>query len=410
MLSEFKSSLCNLDRASELDDLHELMSASQAWTTSVKEKLDEGSTVEELKQLADDGAMLRIEVPQVAMIQSRYEDALKWVDETQDALANTDIGQYEKWLDSARRISLQHDRVEMIAHRVESAQNWRQSACSLFCKSAESLADALGLQYLVHEHLKRLANRSCDATTCLCQDEKPGWMVQCDFCDAWYHGRCIYITKSSVSTNSQFMCPVCCKRKGVPYPFDKKSTKERPALDDVLAVLKEGSELQTKVSEFALIKSIAEEVAQWKTRAAAALADCPMVELNFEAVRRKQPVQSPRPNGDAMDIDIAAETVAIGDKKDVVADRASGDTCSGGPEPAPHDDDCVRQSLRGGMTIDSMLCDEEEAIPTSDSPAKDMRLAEEELAEWVRHETKISALLLESQGSDDSRHCCPPFT
>jgi hypothetical protein len=62
------------------------------------------------------------------------------------------------------------------------------------------------------------------------------------------------------------------------------------------------------------------------------------------------------------------------------------------------------------MTIDSMLCDEEEAIPTSDSPAKDMRLAEEELAEWVRHETKISALLLESQGSDDSRHCCPPFT
>ena len=175
-------------------------------------------------------------------------------------------------------------------------------------------------------------------------------------------------------------------------------------------MLKEGSELQTTVSEFALIKSIAEEVAQWKTRAAAALADCPMVELNFEAVRRKQPVQIPRPNGDAMDIDVAAETVAIGDQKAVVADHASGDKCSGGPELTPHDDDCVRQSSRGGMTIDSMLCDEEEAIPTSDSPAKDMRLAEEELAEWVKHETKISALLLESQGSADSRHCCPPFT
>lgn len=227
MLSELESSLRNFDiyRASELDDLKELMSIGHGWSRLVKEKLEKASTVQELEQLAKEGGMLRIEMPHIATVQSRYEDALKWLDETKDVLTATNIDQYENWLHSARRISLQHERVDMINERIESAQKWRQSARSLFCKPAESLVDALGHRYPVHEQL-----------------------------------------------NLQAIA---------------KPMKDRPALDDVLALLKDGSELQTKVPEFAVIASIAEEATQWKARALAVLAECPLTELDFHEAKIK---------------------------------------------------------------------------------------------------------------------------
>ena len=295
MLSELESALRNRNRASELDDLQELMSIGHGWSRLVKEKLEKASTVQELEQLAKEGGMLRIEMPHIATVQSRYEDALKWLDETKDALTETNYDHYEKWLHNARRILLQHERIDMITERIESAQKWRQSARSLFCKPTESLVDALGHRYLVHEQLNLQANRTSSAldTACPCRDEKPGWTIQCDFCDVWYHGQCIsngftqmYVTKSTVGQKSVFQCPICCKRKGVPYPFEKPM-KDRPALDDVLALLKDGSELQTKVPEFAVIASIAEEATQWKTRALAFLAECPLTELDFDEAKIK---------------------------------------------------------------------------------------------------------------------------
>jgi len=389
--------------------LHELISVGQAWTTLVKEKLEKGLTVEELKQLSDEGAMLRIEVPQAATIQTRYEAALKWLDETKDVLTTTDIDQvqYEKWLNRAQRISLQHIRVDLIAERIQSAQRWRQSACSLFCKSAGSLPDALGLRYLVYEHLKRQDNRTSSVDgACLCQEEKPGWMVQCGFCDAWYHGQCIYVTKSTVGTNSQFRCPVCCKRKGVPYPFDKRSPKELPVLDDVLALLKEGAELHTTVSEFAWIKSIAEEAAQWKARAVFALDECALVELNVDAdVRHKQTDwQVPRPRGDPMDVDVALDPDSS-ERKLLHDVESNSSDCSRSrgrhmhPALTLNDDDVDLPSSCCTSIEEMLFCDEEDAIPSLDPPAEPLRLAKEEYSSIVTQEIKIAALLDESRGA-----------
>jgi hypothetical protein len=360
MLSELESSLRNFDiyRASELDDLKELMSIGHGWSRLVKEKLEKASTVQELEQLAKEGGMLRIEMPHIATVQSRYEDALKWLDETKDVLTATNIDQYEKWLHSARRISLQHERVDMINERIESAQKWRQSARSLFCKPAESLVDALGHRYPVHEQL-----------------------------------------------NLQAIA---------------KPRKDRPALDDVLALLKDGSELQTKVPEFAVIASIAEEATQWKARALAVLAECPLTELNFEVTRQKQTIQPvPQPIADPMDVNVAnvAQLLLLAldtsagikscdavNKDSMTADSHSGGgSYSGGARVHPastRKKDCCAPHSSCDTTIEwTPFADEADATVSPDSPAKALRPPKEEHASWLAQQSKITELLQESHGS-----------
>ena len=34
-------------------------------------------------------------------------------------------------------------------------------------------------------------------------------MVGCDFCDGWYHGSCVGITKDQANTLEAYVCPKC---------------------------------------------------------------------------------------------------------------------------------------------------------------------------------------------------------
>ena len=48
-----------------------------------------------------------------------------------------------------------------------------------------------------------------------------GWMVECDSCNVWYHGKCVNAKKSTIETTEQFMCPSCAHKTGIPYLFDR---------------------------------------------------------------------------------------------------------------------------------------------------------------------------------------------
>jgi hypothetical protein len=44
-------------------------------------------------------------------------------------------------------------------------------------------------------------------------------MIACEFCDEWYHPSCVRIPTASVDRVSHFMCPRCCRKRGIHYKY-----------------------------------------------------------------------------------------------------------------------------------------------------------------------------------------------
>ena len=49
-----------------------------------------------------------------------------------------------------------------------------------------------------------------DSIHCLCKEPWQGrFMIQCDFCDKWYHGSCVNVTATEALNIAQFRCAAC---------------------------------------------------------------------------------------------------------------------------------------------------------------------------------------------------------
>ena len=48
-------------------------------------------------------------------------------------------------------------------------------------------------------------------------------MIGCDFCDEWFHGKCVNVAtkkgEALVNSGASFECPTCASKRGVPYAF-----------------------------------------------------------------------------------------------------------------------------------------------------------------------------------------------
>ena len=44
---------------------------------------------------------------------------------------------------------------------------------------------------------------------CLCRGPEEGFMVQCDLCEDWFHGRCVNMSRSESSEIEEYLCPNC---------------------------------------------------------------------------------------------------------------------------------------------------------------------------------------------------------
>ena len=44
---------------------------------------------------------------------------------------------------------------------------------------------------------------------CLCRGPEEGFMVQCDLCEDWFHGRCVNMSKDEARDRDEYLCPNC---------------------------------------------------------------------------------------------------------------------------------------------------------------------------------------------------------
>eukprot|EP00741_Cyanophora_paradoxa_P021500 tig00021357_g20756.t1 len=64
---------------------------------------------------------------------------------------------------------------------------------------------------------------------CICRStESSGFMIQCDECEDWFHGKCVKISRTQAKTLTKYKCPLCSpKSADAPRPTDPVS--EPPA-------------------------------------------------------------------------------------------------------------------------------------------------------------------------------------
>ncbi|OQS05345.1 histone demethylase [Thraustotheca clavata] len=81
---------------------------------------------------------------------------------------------------------------------------------------------------------------------CLCResiDNVP--MICCDFCDEWYHAKCISISPTVMSTLEAYRCNACAIRQGMGHLIFKR--KARPTIKQVLGLIARGESLAVEI-------------------------------------------------------------------------------------------------------------------------------------------------------------------
>ncbi len=68
---------------------------------------------------------------------------------------------------------------------------------------------------------------------CICRAANDGgFMIGCDCCEVWYHGRCCSLSQSN--SPSEFVCESCCKKDETKYPFPPIKVVPIPQEDEPL--------------------------------------------------------------------------------------------------------------------------------------------------------------------------------
>ena len=50
-----------------------------------------------------------------------------------------------------------------------------------------------------------------DVTYCVCRQPDDGFMIECDWCDEWFHGRCVNVSEEEGVRIKKYKCPNYCK-------------------------------------------------------------------------------------------------------------------------------------------------------------------------------------------------------
>ena len=71
-----------------------------------------------------------------------------------------------------------------------------------------------------HDRLKRCGDRESSEQRkqgqdrkeihCICRKPDDGdFMIQCDECDEWYHGKCVHVPPEEGMAMDKYICPLC---------------------------------------------------------------------------------------------------------------------------------------------------------------------------------------------------------
>jgi hypothetical protein len=271
-----------LDAVEQLKDIVEQM---RAWLLKVDEAKntdsEDGSgsfTIEVLHALLQDAGTFPIELEEIARLRRMLVQAEQCRDLAHTNLdAKVHIATLRALVSDTKQMKLALNELQGLQAKLAAAEAWVDQLHKRIMRRnmAETAVEAFGLSLfafaqaqaksdgLLPEHL---------AQTCLCQSEKALWMVACDSCGTWYHGKCVNARKSTVDAGSPFDCPVCCCLKAQPYCFDLPAPKgNKLRIEHMNDLIADGSDLNVWIPELCMLEKGREIALDWQLRAKAAL-------------------------------------------------------------------------------------------------------------------------------------------
>ncbi|KAI9006930.1 PLU-1-like protein-domain-containing protein [Hyaloraphidium curvatum] len=93
----------------------------------------------------------------------------------------------------------------LLKEELKHVDDWLARARRAFGKRDKTMKESLD------ELRANLANCASDAEGlfCLCRTADEGFMIECDVCHEWYHGKCVRITQKDAKKHSSYVCPIC---------------------------------------------------------------------------------------------------------------------------------------------------------------------------------------------------------
>ena len=251
--------------------LRDDVATCDAWCQKTKVLLDASPDEELLATMDDKAPHLRTALSR--MLKAKMEKSRTFNiaadvilngdgnEEPEDGRPTPHIKEIMQLLARGKQIQVKLPRLKLVELRVQAYVAWQKKLEVLFLKktSAVTLPMALALPSQKSEMTRiqglRKQHKGKDrlpvAEYCICKKETSGFMICCELCEDWYHGRCVGFSDAMGKKGLRFLCPHCC-------------TTRRPKLTNVENVLKAGNALGFETPEAVLLRALLAEAKNWE--------------------------------------------------------------------------------------------------------------------------------------------------
>ena len=105
---------------------------------------------------------------------------------------------------------------------------------------------------------------------CICRqgDDSVNYMIMCENCKEWFHGKCINLPKNEADNIKDYICLCCCRRKGnYNVKYNNYFFKEnRISYNELIELIKEGQNLGFIFWQMNILLYIKEQCDKWIER------------------------------------------------------------------------------------------------------------------------------------------------
>lgn len=191
----------------------------------------------------------------------------QWEAEADEVLAETPDRKFPpletlKGLIAAKKTKVKLPRIPLIESRVKGAEAWLKRVKHAFLRRStilppRELRDALAptgtpeafeeIESLRAKHKEEESKPG--AQFCICKNKTNGFMVACELCDGWFHGRCMHFTEKMGKT-MPFVCGRCAKTR-------------RPKIETVKNLIADAAKVTVDLPEVALLQNLIKETEEW---------------------------------------------------------------------------------------------------------------------------------------------------
>lgn len=145
--------------------------------------------------------------------------------------------------------------IAVLREELREVEEWTNRAKRVFAKREKGLKESLDE---IHVNLINGVGNG-EGLFCICRTADEGFMIECDVCREWYHGKCVRLSQKDAKRHSNYICPVC----DVNLPLHRE---KRPSYQEMVKLAEAAENLPLVPDEKETVDTIVDLVNSWVSR------------------------------------------------------------------------------------------------------------------------------------------------